>query len=66
MTSSNSKSKRGFATFVGKTIVKINTRACNVVRVHFTDGTVYDIDGEEKFIGIPIITARKVKKSELQ
>lgn len=60
-----SKSKRGFAPFVGKTIAKVNTKACNVVRIYFTDGTAYEVDGEDRIIGIPIIAARKVKKADL-
>jgi hypothetical protein len=43
------------ADFVGKTIQRIDTTACNVWRFYFTDGTAIAIEAEVEHDGIPVM-----------
>jgi hypothetical protein len=41
--------------FVGKTITRIDTRACNVWRFYFADGTAIAIEADLQYPGIPVM-----------
>lgn len=50
--------KRGFSSFIGKTVKDVDATAINVVRILFTDGTVKEIWAEDRIeCGIEVITA---------
>ncbi len=53
--------KRGFDALVGKTIVKINASAINVVTITDSEGNIYEITSEAHPIGIPVIVLEKRK-----
>ena len=52
---------RGFKAIKNKTVAKVDTKAANVVRITFTDGSVFEINGDNMVIGIPIIECIKRK-----
>jgi hypothetical protein len=56
--SSISKDKRGFSALIGKTIMKVNTRAINVVILEDEFGNKYEIDSEQGPLQIPVLTLR--------
>lgn len=50
---------RGFRAIYGKTVLKVDTKAINVAKITFTDGTQFEITGEDWFKGIPAIECVK-------
>ncbi len=52
---------RGFRKLYGKTIRSINTSAINVVTITCSDGSKFEITGENWFKGIPALECAKVK-----
>lgn len=48
---------RGFNSFVGKTIVSVDTTAINVVKLTFSDGSEKEIWAETHHYGISVIEA---------
>lgn len=61
---STEDNSRGFNAIKGKTIANVNTQAINVVKITFTDGSVFEIDGENRHMGIPIIECIQRKEAK--
>lgn len=56
------KPKRGFDALVGETIVKIDARAINIVRIQCASGRQVEIDAEERHYDIEIVACQVVDK----
>jgi hypothetical protein len=54
---------RGFNQYVGKTIESVDESSINVVKLTFTDDTVYEIWAEDRHLGIEIISTNIVEKN---
>jgi len=54
-----SKKKRGFDALVGKTIVRVDTKAINIVTLEDSDGNEYEIDSELGPLQIPVLILQK-------
>lgn len=51
---------RGFSSFIGEVISKIDATAVNVVKVAFESGKEVEIDCDEQIIGIGILQVTEV------
>ena len=57
---------RGFSECVGKTIESIDTGAINAITIIFTDGTIYEINAEDRHCGVEIIKLIKKEVNEFK
>ena len=57
------KSDRGFNQLKGKTIKRVVATAINAVKIVCTDDTEYEVNADEQFLSIAIVTLVQVSPS---
>lgn len=55
---------RGFSELVGEEIVRVDTKAINVVHIHCKSGKVVSVDAEAQHYGIGIVSVNDWSESK--